>query len=99
MDTPKQAKTRTLAKEALKLVKSRAPSIVNERIIPQMLDEVAEYTGDIMGKLANLPADDDTAVTMAHGIIYDGLMREVIDQVRKTMMKAADKRITKLFKK
>lgn len=90
---------KALAREALNLVKDRAPSIVDERILPQMLDEVASYTGDIMGKLTNLPADDDKAITMAHGIIYDGLLREVIDQTRKTMLKAADKRITKLFKK
>ena len=83
----------------LELVKSRAPSIVDERIVPQMLDEVASYTGDIMGKLTNLNADDDKAITMAHGIIYDGLLNEITSQIRKVQLKAADKRITKLFKK
>ena len=90
---------KALAREALELVKSRAPSIVDERIIPQALDEVASYTGDIMGKLTNLEADDDKAITIVHGIIYDGLLNEVIGQIKKVQLKAADKRITKLFKK
>lgn len=90
---------KALAREALELIKSRAPSIVDERIVPQMLDEVASYTGDLMGKLTNLDAEDDKAITMAHGIIYDGLLNEIIDQIRKFQLNAADKRITKLFKK
>ena len=94
-----QAQMKALAREALELIKSRAPSIVDERIVPQMLDEVASYTGDLMGKLTNLDAEDDKAITMAHGIIYDGLLNEIIDQIRKFQLNAADKRITKLFKK
>ena len=90
---------RTLAREALKLVKAKAPAIVDERILAQMLDEVAEYTGDIMGKLTNLDAENDKAITMAHGIIRDGLLGEIIDQITKVRLKEADKRITKLFKK
>jgi len=94
-----QEQMRALAREALELAKSRAPSIVDERIVPQMLDEVASYTGDIMGKLTNLDAENDKAITMAHGIIRDGLWNETMSQIRKTMLAEADKRITKLFKK
>lgn len=90
---------KTLAREALKLVKERAPSIVDERIIPQMLDEVADYTGDIMGKLTNLDAENEKAITMAHGIIRDRLLSETVEQINKIMLREADKRITKLFKK
>ena len=43
-----QAQMKALAREALKLVKDRAPSKVNERIVPQMLDEIADYTGELM---------------------------------------------------
>ena len=94
----KQAQMKALAKEALELVKSKAPSIVSERIVPQMLDEIADYTGDLMGKLTNMPADEEIAITMAHGIIRGGLLQEAIDQTRKVMLKEADKRIKKLFK-
>ena len=90
---------KTLAREAKQLVESKAPAIVDEQILAHMLDEVAEFTGDIMGKLTNLDAEDDKAITMAHGIIYDGLLNETISQIRKVQLKAADKRITKLFKK
>lgn len=99
MDTPKQAQMRTLAREALTLVKAKAPAIVDEQILAHMLDEVAEFTGDLMGKLTNIDADDDKAITMAHGIIYDGLLNEITGQIHEVQLKAADKRITKLFKK
>ena len=90
---------KTLAREALKLVKDKAPAIVDEQILAHMLDEVAEFTGDIMGKLTNLDGENDKAITMAHGIIRDGLFREIMSQINKTMLAEADKRITKLFKK
>ena len=90
-----QAKTKALAREALSLVKENAPAIVDERILAHMLDEVAEFTSDIMGKLTNLDADNETNITMAHGIIYDGLLNEVITQIRDTMHAAAGKRLDK----
>ena len=94
-----QAQMRALAREALKLVKSKAPAIVDEQILAHISDEVSEFTGDIMGKLTNLDAENDKAITMAHGIIRDGLWNETMNQIRKTMLAEADKRITKLFKK
>ncbi len=94
-----QAQMRALAREALKLVKSKAPAIVDEQILAHISDEVSEFTGDIMGKLTNLDAENDKAITMAHGIIRDGLWNETMSQIRKTMLAEADKRITKLFKK
>lgn len=94
-----QAQMRVLAREALRLVKSRAPAIVEEQILPHISDEVAEFTGDIMGKLTNLDLENDKGITMAHGIIRDGLWGETINQIKKIMFAEADKRITKLFKK
>ena len=90
---------KALAREALAMVKSKAPAIVDEQILAHMSDEVAEFTGDIMGKLTNLDAENDLAITMVHGIVRDGLFREIISQINKTMLAEADKRITKLFKK
>lgn len=92
-----QAETRALAREALSLVKEKAPAIVDEQILVHMLDEVAEFTGDIMGKLTNIDADNETNITMAHGIIFDGLLNEVITQIRNTMHTAAERRL-KQFK-
>ena len=90
---------KALAREALKLVKAKAPSIVDEQILAHVLDEVAEFTGDIMGKLTNLDAEDEKAITMAHGIIYDGLLTELVNQINKTMLREASKRFTNLSKK
>ena len=94
-----QSQMKALAREALKLVKAKAPAIVDERILASTLDEVAEHTGDLMGKLTNIDAEDDKGVEMAHGIIYDGLLTEILNQINKTMLREADKRITKLLKK
>jgi len=101
-ETPKmktKAEIKAVAREALKLVKDRAPAIVDERILPEALDEVAHYTGELMGKLTNLDAEDDKVITMAHGIIRDGLLGEILEQTKKTMLREADKRITKLLAK
>lgn len=94
-----QAQIKVLAREALKLVKDKAPAIVDEQILARMLDEVAEFTGDLMGKLTNIDAENEKGIEMAHGIIYDGLLTEVISQINKTMLAAADKRFTKLSTK
>ena len=92
----KTVQRKALAREALKLVKDKAPAIVDEQILARMLDEVAEFTGDLMGKLTNIDAENEKGIEMAHGIIYDGLLTEVISQINKTMLAAADKRFTKL---
>jgi hypothetical protein len=77
----------------------KAPAIVDEQILAHAFDEVAEFTGDLMGKLTNVDAENEKAITMAHGIIYDGLLKEMISQINIVMLREADKRITKLFKK
>ncbi len=88
-------KLKILSREALALTKDRAPAIVDERILPQVLDEVADYTGELMGKLTNLPPDNETAITMAHGIIRDRLITEIIEQLKENMLNDADKRLKK----
>ncbi len=91
-------KMRLLAREALKLAKDRAPAIVDERILPPMLDEVADYVGELMGKLTNLPPENETAIAMTHGIIRDRLIKEIIEQLQKDMLNDAEKRFGKLPK-
>ena len=94
----KTVQRKALAREALKLVKDKAPAIVDEQILAHALDEIAEFTGDLMGKLTNIDAEDEKAITMAHGIIRDGLITEVIEQLKKDMHRDLDNRLT-LFKK
>ena len=96
---PNKEQMKALAREALKLVEGRAPAIVDERILGEMFDLVAEYTGELMGKLTNIDAEDNKAIVMAHGIIRDGLLREIIKQINKDMLAEADKRISTLLEK
>ena len=96
---PNKEQMKALAREALKLVESRAPAIVDEQILAHMLDEVAEFTGDIMGDLTNIDSEDNKAIVMAHGIVRDGLLREIIKQINKDMLAEADKRISTLLEK
>lgn len=91
-------KLRLLAREALKLTKARAPINVREMILPHLLDEVDEFTRDIAGDLTTLNGDDQTAVTMAYGIVRDRLIKEVIEQLEQSMHEDLDKRLKKFSK-
>ena len=91
-------KMRLLAREALKLTKDRAPEIVRERILPSVFDEVSDYVDELMGKLTSLPPENETAITMVHGIVRDRLITEIIDQLREDMLDGAGKRMEKFSK-
>lgn len=91
-------KLKILAQEALKLTKHRAPINVREMILPHLLKEVEEFTTDIMEKLTTLNGDDQTAVTMAHGIVRDRLITEIIEQLNETMHEDLHKRLKKFSK-
>jgi len=65
------------------LVKDKAPAIVDEQILVHLWDELAEFTGDIMGKLTTLAAEDKEGSEMAFGIIHDGLLTEITNQIKK----------------
>ena len=88
-------KMKLLAREALAVAKDRAPAIVDKRILPAVFDEISDYVGEIMGKLTKLPPENEIAITMAHGIIRDRLIVEIIDQLQKDMLNAAGKRLKK----
>lgn len=67
-------------------------------ILPHLLKEVEEFTTDIMEKLTTLNGDDQTAVTMAHGIVRDRLITEIIEQLNETMHEDLHKRLKKFSK-
>lgn len=95
----KTSKLQASLREATKAVSAKAPDIVAERILPQILDDVGDYTGEIMRKLTTLDAGGDKAVELAYDIVRDGLLREVASQVSGVSLKEADKRVKKLFGK
>lgn len=89
---------RLLAREALKVVKDKAPAIVDERILPTLLDEISDYVGEIMGKMTTLLPESEVALRMVHGIIWDRLAKEIIEQLQSNMLDNAEKRFSKLPK-
>jgi hypothetical protein len=88
-----------LSKEALKLVLEKAPAIVDEHIIAHAFDEVAEFTGDLMGRLTQIDAEDPKLIALAHQIIRVGLLREMTKQINKELVGLVDNNIRTLFKK
>lgn len=85
----------TTKQEIKKILKDRAQSIVDERIVPEILDNVAEWTGEIMGKLTTLnvetgPKKEDQVFNQ----IYEGLVKETVKQLEK-MIELKRKKLTK----
>ena len=55
----------TTKQEIKRILRERATSIVDERIGPEILDAIAEWTSELMGKLTTLKAEDQKSVDEA----------------------------------
>lgn len=85
----------TTKQEVKKVLKDRAQSIVDERIVPEILDNIAEWTGEIMGKLTTLDAEAGPKVTdKVFNQVYEGLVKETVKQLEK-MIELKRKKLTK----
>lgn len=71
----------TTQQEIKKLLRDRATSIVDERIAPETLDAIAEWTGELMGKLTTLDTEDQKKADEAFNQIHEGLIKETIEQL------------------
>ena len=82
--TPQHKKA--LKQEVKEMVFSkRLQDIVTERILPETLDEIANWTGELMGKLTVLDADEpQEVVDECFNKIYDAFIGETINQLEKT---------------
>ncbi len=60
----------------------RVPSIVDERILPEMLDEVADWSGELAGKLTTLSAENEKETSSAWETFYAALIEEVVKQLK-----------------
>ncbi len=83
----------TTKQEIKRILRERATSIVDERIVPETLDAIAEWTSELMGKLTTLKAEDQKSVDEAFNQIHDGLIKETIEQ----LVEPLEKRRKKLF--
>ena len=74
----------TTKQEIKKLLKERATSIVDERILPETLDAIAEWTGELMGRLTTLDAEnqDQKEIDEAANLIHEGLTQETLKQLK-----------------
>lgn len=73
--------TNTTKQEAQKLLKREAESIVDERVVPQTLDIIFEWTGELIAKMENAKAGDEKSAGIAYDTIQDGLIDETIKQL------------------
>lgn len=76
---------KVLRDEIKDILFQRAESIVDERIIPEMLDEIANWSGELMGKLVTLDTGEKPEIeSEVLSRIYEGLLEETIEQLNKT---------------
>lgn len=82
--TPQHKKA--LKQEVKEMVLSkRLQDIVTERILPEALDEIANWTGELMGKLTVLDANEpQEVIDECFNKIYDAFIGETINQLEKT---------------
>ena len=90
--TPQHKKA--LKQEVKEMVLSkRLQDIVTERILPEALDEIANWTGELMGKLTVLDANEpQEVIDECFNKIYDTFVGETINQLEKTK---APRKLTK----
>ena len=72
----------TTKQEIKNLTRERVPNIVDERILPEMLDEVADWSGELAGKLTTLSAESEKEASGAWETFYAALVKEVIKQLK-----------------
>ena len=63
-------------------MRSRIADIVKNRIADQIIDDLRDETGELMGKLTVDFVDDDKLTDYAYGKIYDALLEELIKYLK-----------------
>jgi hypothetical protein len=73
----------TTKQEIKRLLKERAASIVEERILLETLDNIGDWMGELLGKLTTLPADcSQEKLDEAANMIHEALVAETIRQLQ-----------------
>lgn len=63
-------------------MRSKIADIVKNRIADQILDDLSDETGELMGKLTVDFIEDEKLADYAYGKIYDALLEELIKYLK-----------------
>jgi hypothetical protein len=66
----------------IRAMRSRITDIVKNRIADQIIDDLGDETGELMGKLTVDFVDDPKLTDYAYGKIYDALLEELIKYLK-----------------
>ncbi len=73
-----KAQLKKVIDKEIRTMRSRIADIVKNRIADQILDDLSDETGELMGKLTVDFVDDPKLTDYAYGKIYDALLEELI---------------------
>lgn len=66
----------------IRAMRGRITDIVKNRIADQIIDDLGDETGELMGKLTVDFVDDPKLTDYAYGKIYDALLEELIKYLK-----------------
>lgn len=82
----------TTKQEIKRILKDRAPSIVDERILPELLDNIGDWMGELLGKFTTLdPEASQEKLDEAADLIHQGLVQETLKQLAEFPRKKSKK--------
>ena len=77
-----KAQMKQVIDKEIRAMRSRITDIVKNRIADQILDDLSDETGELMGKLTVDFADDKRITYYAYSKIYDALLEELIKYLK-----------------
>src|SRR3989344_2613432 len=80
--TMTKAQMKQVIDKEIRAMRSRITDIVKNRIADQILDDLSDETGELMGKLTVDFADDKRITYYAYSKIYDALLEELIKYLK-----------------
>lgn len=67
----------------LKKEGSRLPGYVSDNIMPSLMENIGDATGELMRHFNIEDTESDAEVAFTHNALYNGLIGEIIGQLKK----------------
>ncbi len=77
-----KAQMKKVIDKEIRAMRARITDIVKNRIADQIIDDLGDETGELMGKLTVDFIDDEKLTDYAYGKIYDALLEELIKYLK-----------------